>query len=133
MLDATTSATAAQTSSTPVAFSGLDSEAFMKLLIAQMRYQDPMAPSDPGAMMQQTSVLAQTEMLQQISTVQQQLLGLQSAGMASQLVGTEVSGVLPDGTEVTGTVDTVRFTASGPVLVIGDTELPLSQTSEMHA
>ena len=135
MLDATTGAAAAASASTPTAsaLGGLDGDAFLQLMIAQMRYQDPMSPSDPSAMMQQTSVLAQTEMIQQLAQVQQQLLGLQQASVASDLVGTEVSAELADGTTVTGAVQAVRFTADGPALVIDGTEVPFHATSEMRA
>ena len=135
MIDATTGATAAA-AATPTATSalgGLDNEAFLQLMIAQMRYQDPLAPSDPSAMMQQTSVLAQTEMIQQLTQVQQQLLGLQQASIASELVGTEVTALAADGTEVTGTVEAVRFTAAGPALVVDGTEVPFQNTSELRA
>ena len=115
------------------ALGGLDSDAFLQLMIAQMRYQDPMAPSDPSAMMQQTSVLAQTEMIQQMTQVQQQLLGLQQAEMATGLVGTEITATTADGTTVTGTVESVRFTSTGPALVVDGTEVPFQNTSELRA
>lgn len=135
MLDATTSASAAAAASTPTAsaLGGMGSDAFLQLMIAQMRYQDPLAPSDPGAMMQQTSVLAQTEMIQQLVQAQQQLLGMQQAAIATDLVGTEVTAQRPDGTSVTGVVDAVRFTEAGPTLVVGGEEFFLGATSELRA
>lgn len=123
----------APTTTTASALGGLDSDAFMQLMIAQMRYQDPMSPSDPSAMMQQTSVLAQTEMIQQLTQVQQQVLGLQQASMATDLVGTEVSALRSDGTTLTGEVEAVRFTATGPSLVINGEEVALQATSELRA
>lgn len=135
MIDATTSAAAAAANATPTAsaLGGLDSDAFLQLMIAQMRYQDPLAPSDPSAMMQQTSVLAQTEMIQQLAQAQQQLLGLQQAAIAQDLVGTEVTAQAADGSSISGTVEAVRFTASGPALVIDGAEVPFQATSELRA
>lgn len=135
MIDATTNAAAAAsaTTTTTSALGGLGPDAFLQLMIAQMRYQDPLAPSDPAAMMQQTSVLAQTEMIQQVAQVQQQLLGLQQAAVASDLVGTQVSAVAADGSEVTGVVEAVRFTSAGPALVVDGTEVPFQNTSELRA
>lgn len=132
MIDATTSAASTAPRATS-ALGGLDSDAFMQLMIAQMRYQDPMAPSDPAAMMQQTSVLAQTEMIQQVAQVQQQLLGLQQAEIASGLVGTDITAQAADGTTVSGTVEAVRFTSTGPALVVNGTEVPFQNTSELRA
>jgi hypothetical protein len=46
---------------------------------------------------------------------------------ASTLAGRSVTFLGEDGvTEVTGTVDSVRFTAAGPVLSVGDAEVPIS-------
>lgn len=135
MIDDMTSATAAAASSAPTAsgLGGLDGDAFLQLMVAQLRYQDPMAPSDPAAMMQQTSVMAQTEMIQQLAQVQQQLLGLQQAATASNLVGTEITAQVADGTQVTGVVEAVRFTSSGPALVVDGNEVPFAATSELRA
>lgn len=110
---------------------GLDGQAFMNLLVTQLRYQDPMAPADTHGLMQQTSMLAQTEMLTQVSQVQQQLLGLQRATVATDLIGSHVEGVTATGGTVSGVVDGVRFATTGPVLVIGDAELPLDDATSI--
>ncbi len=110
---------------------GLDGQAFLRLLVAQLRYQNPMSPSDPSAMLQQTSALRQVETLNQISQSQQSLLRMQQASMASNLVGKEVSAVDTDGTPVRGTVEAVRFTDRGPALVIGGRQVPLDGTAEI--
>lgn len=109
----------------------LDGEAFLNLLVAQMRYQDPMSPTDATTMLQQTSQFTQVETLQQVSQMQQQLLGMTQASMASDLVGKEVFADTDDG-ELSGVVDGVRFSGSGPMLAIGDQEIPLSQITSIH-
>lgn len=107
----------------------LSPDAFMNLMVAQLRYQDPLAPSDASSMMQQTSMLAQTELMTKLASAQQQLLGLQRATVAADLVGTQVAGVTADGAEVSGVVEQVRFAATGPVLVIGDAEVALDDAT----
>ncbi len=42
----------------------LDKDAFLKLLVAQLRYQDPTAPMDTSAFMAQTSQLTSVEKLE---------------------------------------------------------------------
>lgn len=116
---------------TPTGLGGLDSQAFLKLLVAQMRYQNPMAPSDPTAMMQQTAQFTQIETLQQIAAAQNQLLGMSQVTIASDLVGADIVAALPDG-EVRGTVDGLRFTEAGTVLLVGDDEVPLDLVLEIH-
>lgn len=111
------------------ALGGLGSDAFLKLLVAQLRFQNPMAPSDPAAMLQQTAQFTQVETLQQMTSMQQQLLGLSKATMAADMVGKEVTARAPDGKETTGVVDGVRFTESGPLLSIGDAEVPVESVT----
>lgn len=115
------------------ALGGLDGEAFLRLLVAQMRYQNPMSPSDPSAMLEQTTQLRQVETLNQVARTQQQMLGMHQASMASGLVGKTVTALDLDGSTVTGTVDGVRFTPVGPVLLIGDRQIPLDATAEIGA
>lgn len=103
----------------------LGPDAFLGLMVAQMRHQDPLAPSDANQMMSQTSMLAQTELLSKVATSQQALLGLQRAEVATDLVGTQVKGVAADGEDVGGVVDAVRFSATGPLLVVGTHEVRL--------
>jgi flagellar basal-body rod modification protein FlgD len=114
------------------ALGGLDSEAFLKLMVAQLRYQNPMEPSDPGDMMLQTAQFTQLETMQQLVTLQQRDLGLQEAVMAAGLVGNQVTALRPDGTTTTGTVEGVRYTALGPVLDLGGSEVALGDVTEVR-
>lgn len=110
---------------------GMGSEAFLQLLVAQMRYQDPMSPADHTAMLQQTSQFTQVETLQQVSLLQQQLLGLSQAGIASEMIGKEVVAATEAGA-VTGVVEGVRFTAAGPMLDVGTHEVPLQAATAVR-
>ena len=124
---------AAQPDSQPTALRGLGPDGFLELLVAQLRYQSPDNPSDPTALLQQTSQLAQVETMQQVAETQQQLMSLQQTGIASGFVGREVSTVDADGNTTEGVVEAVRFASSGPVLVVDGTEIPLAQATEVRA
>ena len=50
--------------------SKLDKDAFLKLMVAQLKYQNPMSPTDPSAMMAQTAQFTMVESLQAISQSQ---------------------------------------------------------------
>jgi flagellar basal-body rod modification protein FlgD len=126
-------ALAPQSAQATDAFSALDSQAFLRLLVAQLRYQNPMSPSDPSAMLQQTSQLRQVETLNQMAKVSSQLLGMQQASMASSLVGKSVTALDEHGATVAGIVDSVRFTPAGPVLLVGDREVPMDGTAEIRS
>ena len=114
------------------ALGGMDSEGFLKLLVAQLKYQSPMDPQDPGDLMTQTAALAQLDATQNLLKVQQQNLGLQQAVAASNLLGTEVTGIGPDGVPISGTVESIRYTPAGPVLNIEGTEVAFSQLTELR-
>jgi flagellar basal-body rod modification protein FlgD len=119
-------------SATQSALAGLGEDGFLQLLVAQLRYQSPMNPTDPSAMMQQTSQLASVETLKQVATMQSQLLGMQQTSLATGLIGREVVGTTADGAEVTGTVDAVRFGPTGPLLLVGDREVPMGAATELR-
>jgi flagellar basal-body rod modification protein FlgD len=70
------------------------SDMFTKLLVAQIRNQDPLAPQDPTAYVNQLSQLSQTEALQNLSQMTSAsasvLQSLQTLAMGGQ-VGSEVT------------------------------------------
>lgn len=127
------SAVGATTATQQSTLGGLDSDAFLKLLVAQMRFQNPLAPTDTSTMMQQTASFAQVESLQQIASAQQQMLSSNLAGLASDLVGRHVTAERDDGTTLEGMVDSVRYTAGGPVLSVGDDEIGLAAITRVSA
>ena len=108
---------------------------FLELLVAQLRYQDPMNPQDSGEFLAQSAQFTALEKMQDVADQTSELLGAQMAFGASGLVGKHVSWLAEDGeTKLTGTVDGVTFGADGPVLDVDGTEVPLgsilSVTSE---
>ena len=105
---------------------GLDSDAFLQLLVAQLRFQNPMEPTDGTALMQQTAQFTTVETLQAIADAQEQLMGFQQVSLALGLVGQKVYAVDATGGQIEGIVDGMRFTTEGPVLEIGDAEVPLA-------
>lgn len=132
MIEAVSNATAAATTSTSSSLGQLDSDAFLQLLVAQMRYQNPLQPTDASAMLEQTAQFTTVETLQAISETNQALLGFQQTTMALSVVGKEVNAFSLDGLPVQGIVDTVRFTADGPFLHLeSGIEIPLSNVVEV--
>jgi flagellar basal-body rod modification protein FlgD len=114
------------------ALGGLDSEGFLNLLVAQLRYQSPLEPSDPGDLMTQTAALAQLDATQQLLATQQRDLALQQAVAAAGLLGLDVSAVDDDGQPVDGIVDGIRYSAVGPILDVGGTQIHLGNVLEVR-
>lgn len=123
---------ASQGDSAMTALSGMGSDGFLDLLVAQLRYQNPLEPSDPGDMMVQTAQLAQLDASQQLASLQRRDLGLQHAVLATGMLGAEVTGTDADGAPIEGVAEGVRYTTSGPVLDVGGRDLPLESVTEVR-
>lgn len=123
---------AATTQPTTSSLGQLDGDAFLKLLVAQLRYQNPLAPNDSNAMLEQTAQFTTVETLQAISETNQALLGFQQTTMALGVVGKTVNAISLDGLPVEGIVESVRFTADGPFLRLDSgLEIPMTNVLEV--
>jgi flagellar basal-body rod modification protein FlgD len=84
-------------------------DTFLKLLVAQMRYQDPSNPTSSSEFMAQTATFTQVEKLEEIATQNASLLALQRSSSAGALVGRTVSYTDETGAKQTGLVTSVRL------------------------
>jgi flagellar basal-body rod modification protein FlgD len=103
-----------------------DKDMFLKLLVAQMKYQDPMNPTDSADFLSQSAQFTSLEKMQKVSDQTGMLLGASMAFGASSLVGRTVSYTLDDGSQGTGQVSGVTFGDSGPVLQVGADVVPIA-------
>jgi flagellar basal-body rod modification protein FlgD len=111
----------------------LGQDVFLKLLVAQLRYQDPSSPVDGTAFVAQTAQFTQVEKLNDLVTGQRQLLESQLMLGASALVGKTVSYTPTGGGElVTGQVGSVSFAGASPTVRVGSVEVPLSSVKEVR-
>ncbi len=97
----------------------LGKDDFLKLLIGQMKNQDPMSPTDPSQYMGQ---LTQFSILEQITNLSQSSTTAAANDYDSQaisLIGKTVTYAKSDGTPATGVVERVTFSKTGPALTIG--------------
>jgi flagellar basal-body rod modification protein FlgD len=107
-------------------------DTFLKLLVAQMRYQDPSNPTSSSEFMAQTATFTQVEKLEEIASQNAELLTLQRSLSAGALVGKHVAYTDDDGTTVTGAVSSVVITAgSEPRAIVGDKAVPLGRITEI--
>lgn len=105
-------------------FDGLGGDAFLQLLIAQLQYQDPLAPTDPASMLEQTSQFANVEAIQKLNELQTQVLGFSQFQTAAAMIGAQVTAEDANLGTVTGQVVGVTATPTGPVLrLAGGTEI----------
>ncbi|WP_022902114.1 flagellar hook assembly protein FlgD, partial [Curtobacterium sp. B8] len=69
----------------------MDSEVFMKLLVTQLRNQDPSSPMDTNQMISQQTQLAMMEQITNQTTTANENFSLQMRIAAAKLVGKQVS------------------------------------------
>ena len=101
-------------------------EMFLQLMVAQLRYQDPMNPADSSEFLSQNAQFTALEKMQAVADQTAMVLQATTAFGASSLVGLDVSYTLADGTQGTGAVHGVSFGATGPVLDVGGVDVPLA-------
>jgi flagellar basal-body rod modification protein FlgD len=111
----------------------LGKDAFLKLLVAQMKYQDPMNPSDGTDFIAQTAQFTLVEKMAAMADQNDKLLASQNTVTASGMVGREVAWDETDdsGATVTksGLVAGIKLTEDGPTLRIGDQDIPLDEVT----
>lgn len=109
----------------------LDKDAFLKLLVAQLRYQDPTAPTDVSQMMAQTSQLSMVERLDQIAAGIERLGGGAPLSAAASMLGREVSFDVGAFAPITATVDAVRIVDGVVMLSAGGYDVPVGALVEI--
>ena len=100
-------------------FAALDETAFLQLLIAQLKNQDPTKPVDPT---QYVSQLAQFSSVEQAVKTNSLLDGLITTTALSQAEGMIGRTVTNSDASITGVVESVRITADGSVAVLTNGE-----------
>jgi flagellar basal-body rod modification protein FlgD len=106
-----------------------DQDTFLKLLVAQLKYQDPSNPADSTQFLAQTAQFTQVEKLGEIADMlsAQQLIG------ASSLVGRTVTYQDAEGNSQSGVVTKTKLNGdSGPTLVVGNMDVELSKVTEVQ-
>jgi flagellar basal-body rod modification protein FlgD len=106
----------------PNAFSALSSESFVKIIFSELGHQDPMAPSDSKALLEQLSSLRNIQSSMDMSARLKSLVTQNELSAASGLIGKRVSGVTDNATRVSGEVRSVSRTDDGAVLVLATGE-----------
>lgn len=121
-IDAVSSLTSTQSSSTP-AMSGLvQPDTFLKLLVDEMKYQDPLNPTSSTSFMAQLAQLSQVEQLSTVSSSAQ-------VSEAASLIGKSVTGYDTSGKLISGNVTGVTNGSNGPILNIGSDSMSLSSVN----
>ena len=107
-------------------------DTFLKLLVAQMKYQDPSKPTEASQFIAQTAQFSMVEKLDELAKSQTDMLAAQLMLGASNLVGRTVTYTSLDGGDLTGVVTAATISGSSPTVRIGNKDVPLSSVKEVQ-
>lgn len=120
-IDTTIASKAASTKTGNQSNSSLDKDAFLKLLVTQMQYQDPLEPTSNTEYMSQLAQFSSVEELQNLSST---LSNSQSMNLTGQYVILNVPDSAGNITQVSGLVDYVTLSEGKTYLHINDEYYP---------
>ena len=120
--DATKANTNISTSKTAeIKDGGYTEEMFMKLLVAEMQYQDPLEPTDNSQYVAQLASFTQIEAIQAVQADMKNIQG-------NSMVGKMVALIDDDNVEIHGRVDYVRTDDDGQLLAsVNNKEYPVEK------
>jgi flagellar basal-body rod modification protein FlgD len=113
-------ATETRSTSTTTAKSSVDYDTFLKLLIAQMRNQDPTNPTDPTAYMSQLAEFSQVEQAIQTNTKLDSMLSASALEQADGLIGRNLSFISTEGNNVSGKIASISIVSGGAIATLTD-------------
>lgn len=111
---------------------GMGKDAFLKLLVAQVKYQDPSKPMDSNSFIAQTAQFSVVEQLGKLQEATTQMLAFQRVLLSTDLVGKQVTATNVLGKEVTGPVESVRILNGAASVFVKGEELPVDAITKIH-
>lgn len=108
-------------------FDRLGKQEFLKLLVAQLKNQDPMKPVDNQEFVAQLAQFAALETMQNLDKRLEELAQTQALGQAAGLLGKNVQARLADGTTLSGTVSQAQVAQGAVKLVVNGQTIGLDQ------
>ncbi len=105
----------------------LDKNAFMQILVNQLRYQNPLSPQDSDSFINQMVQLTTIEQITNLTTNMERMLKSEEFNRAVNLIDYQATVLNADGEPVEGIVEKVTITDGEPMLVIGNREYGLGQ------
>ena len=123
---------ASGTSTVPVssvdqALRGLGKDAFLKMLIAQIRYQNPLDPVKNDDFVAQLAQFSSLEAMQNVRTAVEAQAQTEGLTSAASMIGREIEIVGPDSTPLFGVVEQVEQTDGKVFLRVGETLVSMDQ------
>jgi flagellar basal-body rod modification protein FlgD len=112
---------------------GLSKDAFLQLLVSQLKYQNPLNPTDGGQYMAQLAQFATLEQLEHVAKGQDEASNWQKALAGASMVGSVVGGhSTKTNTDLAGLVTGLKLTPQGTLLELqGGGELAVDEVDQV--
>ncbi|MCA0032351.1 flagellar hook assembly protein FlgD [Mesorhizobium sp. B283B1A] len=119
----TTIPVGSNSTTTSTSKTAVDYQSFLKLLIAEMKNQDPTKPMDSTQYVAQLATFSQVEQSVQTNTKLEQIMQSSALSQADAIIGRTITSA--DG-KTTGTVASVTLASNGLIAVLQDgTQVPV--------
>jgi flagellar basal-body rod modification protein FlgD len=106
--------------------------AFLDLLVAELKYQDPLNPVSGTQFMGQLAELTQVQTLESLSQTVTSEAATNEESTATSLLGKQATATTKDGKLITGQVESAKFSSNGtPQVEIGSTWVSLSAIEQV--
>lgn len=109
----------------------IDKQAFLRLLMEQLKHQDPLKPMDNMQFVSQQAQFAQIEELQNLS---KSINTANALTQSSTLIGKKVTAIDPNDAEktVTGVVSSANISSNGAAIEMNGTMFPLDSVIKIE-
>lgn len=124
--------TATAGTNTSASLNNFDKDTFLKLLVAQLKYQDPTKPTDTSEFMSQTAQFTLVEKFEALVDSNNQLMASQKMQEAISLVGKSVTWINELGESQSGDVSSVSVSGGLPSLNVGSFTVTLDAITEVQ-
>lgn len=107
-------------------FNSLSADHFMKMLIAQLKNQDPLEPVGNEEILNQLSMMRSLQSNIELGDAMKSITSNQQLSTAAGFIGREVTGTNEAGNPVSGTAVRAFLRDGKAFVAVGEDELPLS-------
>jgi flagellar basal-body rod modification protein FlgD len=119
-----TTATANSTTTTTTKVNDLGKDDFLKLLVAQLKSQDPLNPMEDKEFISQMAQFTSLEQMKNMNMAVQ-------ITQATSYIGKQVTWDDDAGVQQTGIVKSIRIVSGAPQVVVGDQNIPLDDVTSV--
>jgi flagellar basal-body rod modification protein FlgD len=130
-VNATGSTTNSTVQSVTTNNSEMGKDQFLKLLVTQLKYQDPMNPMEDKEFISQMAQFSTLEQMKNMNTVMENMSAITLTGQAAQMIGKEIEWQGQDGKTLEGKVTAVKVADGQLQLIVGEDTVGMYEVTKI--